>query len=155
LTFHLTLAQMKNILIALDFEAQSRKILAQAESLAQAFEAKIWLVHIVAPNPDFVGYEAGPQVVREQLADELRQEHRDLETLVHEITERGFDAEGRLIQGPTVDTLLQTANQTNADLIVIGAHRHGWLYKMVIGSTTDALIDRASRPVLVVPVDQD
>jgi len=145
---------MKNILIALDFEAQTNKILSQAENLAQAFGAKIWLVHVVAPDPDFVGYDAGPQVVREQRADELRQEHRDLEKLVHEITKRVFSAVGRLIQGHTGETLLQTANQTDSDLIVIGGHRHGWLYKMVIGSTTGALIDRANRPVLVVPMDQ-
>jgi nucleotide-binding universal stress UspA family protein len=146
---------MKNLLIALDFEAQSTKIIAQAEHLARSFGAKLWLVHVVAPDPDFVGYEAGPQVVREQRADELRQEHRDLEALSIQIRERGFEVEARLIQGPTVETLLEMANKTDADLIVIGGHRHGWLYKMVIGSTTGALIDRANRPVLVVPTDEE
>lgn len=145
---------MKDILVALDFESQTSKILVQAERLAQAFGAKLWLVHVVAPNPDFVGYEAGPQVVREQRADELRQEHRDLQAMAQALEEKGLQAHARLIQGPTVETLLNLATEVDADLIVIGGHRHSWLYKMVIGSTTGALIDQAARPVLVVPVDQ-
>jgi nucleotide-binding universal stress UspA family protein len=145
---------MKNILVALDFASPNKKILDQAERLARAFHAKLCLVHVVAPDPDFVGYEAGPQEVRDQVAHERRQEHRELQQIGEQLGERGISTATRLVQGPTVETLLSIATEVKADMIVIGGHRHGWLYKLVLGSTTEALIDRAARPVLVVPVDQ-
>ena len=40
------------------------------------FGSKIWLVHIAAPDPDFVGYEVGPQYIRDHRADELKKEHK-------------------------------------------------------------------------------
>jgi len=62
---------MKNILVTIDFDVQTTLLIDSAYKLANAFDSKIWLVHIAAPNPDFAGYEVGPQYIRDSRAHEL------------------------------------------------------------------------------------
>ena len=143
---------MRNILVAMDFEAQAQQLLNQTQQLAKAFSAKVWLIHVAAPNPDFVGYEAGPQVVRDQRAQELRAEHKLLDQWASALETEGIDTVPLLIQGPTTETLLSEAQRLQADLMVIGAHQHGWMYQAFFGSITDAVIHQTKIPVLVVPI---
>ncbi len=70
---------MKNVLVPVDFCEITDPVIATARALAQGFSAKLWLVHIASPDPDFVGYQVGPQSVRDQVAAHLREEHRHLQ----------------------------------------------------------------------------
>ncbi len=68
----------KNILVAVDFNDAVGKILGYAEALALQFDSKVWVVHVADPDPDFVGYEPGPQYIRDFRAEELREEHKKI-----------------------------------------------------------------------------
>ena len=46
--------------------------------MAEKFGSKLWLVHIAAPDPDFVGYGTGPIYIRDSRAKELKEEHQQL-----------------------------------------------------------------------------
>ena len=92
---------MKNILVTLDFEEKAILLVEKAAEIAEKFNSKVWLVHIVAPNPDFIGYEVGPQYIRDTRAHELRKEHKTIQNFTQMLKEKGIDAEGLLIQGPT------------------------------------------------------
>ena len=59
---------MKNIVAAIDFSERSEAVLRIASDHARAFEAHLWLVHVAAPEPGFVGYDGGPQSVRDNVA---------------------------------------------------------------------------------------
>lgn len=143
---------MKNILVALDIDSDAQKLLGKACQLAEKFGSKVWIVHIAAPDPDFVGYEAGPQFVRENRAGELREEHKALQKFAADLTERGIVSESLLIQGPTVEMILKEAAKLNADLIIMGFQEHDFLYKALKGSTTSEVIKNSGIPLLVVPV---
>jgi len=55
------------------------------------------------------------------------------------------------LQGPVVDTIVAAADQMDADLIVMATEgRHGFL-DALRGSTTEAVLRRAHRPLLAVP----
>jgi nucleotide-binding universal stress UspA family protein len=142
---------MKRILVALDFSEVTEKLLAQACSLASAFEAELRFLHVAAPNPAFVGYEAGPQAVREQRAELLRREHRLLQDLAERARRRGIDAKAVLVQGPTVQTILEQAEKSEAELIVLGSHGHGMLYTALLGSVSEGVVRDARSPILLVP----
>ena len=79
---------MKNILVAIDFKGNEKLLIDKAYEFAKAFEAKIWLLHIAAPNPDYVGYEAGPQYIRDNRATELKEEHKLLETYANNLAKK-------------------------------------------------------------------
>ena len=99
----------------------------------------------------FVGFEAGPQSVRDARANELRNEHRAFQQQAKEICGKGVDAEAYLIQGPTVDTILEQADHLQADLLVLGSHGHGALYRALLGSVCEGVLRRTNIPVLIVP----
>lgn len=144
---------MKNILVTLDFDTADSVLIDQAFTLAKAFKAKVWLLHIAAPDPDFVGYEVGPQYIRDGRADELRDEHRLLQSHATKLKEKNIEADGLLIQGATIDMVIAEAKKLNADIIITGHHEHGFLYKAFSGSTSAEIIKKSKIPVLIVPLD--
>ena len=81
-----------HILVAVDFSGLTDAIIEQAARFGKALGSPVTLLHVASPNPDFVGYEAGPQTVRDARAETLRGEHRDLLEHVAELRERGIEA---------------------------------------------------------------
>jgi nucleotide-binding universal stress UspA family protein len=143
---------MKNILVTVEFEAQLEKLISKAKEFAMDYDAKLWLLHVAAQDPDFVGYEVGPTYIRQSRAQELRQEHRMLDDYVKRLESEGVDADGLLIQGATAQTILEEAEKLNCEMIIIGHHQHSWFYNM-FGQPTDlAVIEKANIPVLIVPI---
>jgi len=143
---------MKNILVSIDFEKQAGLLLDRAIELAKKYGSKVWLIHIAAPDPDFVGYDVGPQNVRDVRANELNDEKRMLEKYASRLNDNGIDAQGMLVEGPTVLTILNTIKKLNIDLVIIGHHRRNYFYKAFVGNTDIALINQLDIPVLTIPL---
>ena len=144
---------MKNILVAVDFEEKTRLLLDYAADLAKKFDSKIWIVHISMPEPDFVGYGIGPQYIRNSRAEELVEEHQLVQHYAQDVIKEGIEAEGLLIQGPTVKMILDEAKKLSIELIVIGSHEHSFLYNAFLGNTTSDLIRKSKIPILVIHID--
>ena len=112
---------MKNILATIDFYGSERLIIDKAFEIAKAFDAKIWLLHVVAPEPEFVGFGVGPQYVRDARATELKKEHRMLNQFADELELKGVKAQGLLLQGSKIEIIIKEAEkmkdifQTNSD----------------------------------------
>lgn len=142
---------MKNILVPIDFSAVQQNLVSVASALAGPLNAKLWLVHVAAPDPDFVGFRVGPEYVREQRADILRQEHKEIQAMAASLKASALDAEALLVQGPTTDTILEVAQNVSADLIVIGSHGRSALFRAFVGSVSEQVLKDSKIPVLVVP----
>ena len=142
---------MKNVLVALDFSPVTADVMRAATEVAGAFGAFVRLVHIAAPNPDFVGYEAGPQTVRDVIAVHLRDDHRKLQELELEMRKAGVNVTALLVQGDTVGKILKEASDFGADLIVVGSHGHSALHDLIAGSVAEGVLRKSPCPVLVVP----
>jgi len=138
-------------LVALDFSEITPRLLATTRRHARPGTDEIKLLHVAAPDPEFVGYDAGPQVVRDERAEQLREEHRQLEAYAAALQAEGYAAKGFLIQGPTAESLLAKAEAWEIDLIVIGSHGHGLLYEVILGSVCQAVLKASHLPLLIVP----
>lgn len=139
-----------SLLVAVDFSGVTERQITAVERLA-APGRKIHVLHVAEPDPDFVGFEGGPGAVREQIAAEFRLERRQVQDLAARLREAGFDGTGLLVQGPTVDTILEQAERLEAHAIVVGSHGHGALFDLVVGSVSAGVIRKSRVPVLVVP----
>tara|TARA_R110002074_G_scaffold281033_1_gene452302 strand:- start:351 stop:833 length:483 start_codon:yes stop_codon:yes gene_type:complete len=149
----LNLHKMKNILVTVDFDKSEELIIEKAYQMAKAFGSKLWLMHIAAPDPDFVGYDVGPEYIRESRASELRKEHRLIQQYSEALKNRGVDTEGLLVQGATIEMIIEESKKLNVDLIIAGHHDHGFLYKAFVGSVSGEIIKKSKIPVLIVPLD--
>ena len=146
---------MKNILVALDMKTTDSYLLDQASFLAEKCGAKIWMVHVASPDPDFVGFEMGPKYIRDYVADELRSEHRLLQTYAIDLQHKSLEAEGLLIQGPTIDMIEKEVKKLHIDLLILGSHKHGFLYETFVGNTAVKIIKEVSIPVMIVPLPSE
>ncbi len=146
---------MKNLLVALDMKPSDALLLAQASLLAQKCGSRIWMIHVASPDPDFVGFEMGPKYIRDFVADELRTEHRQLQAYVAELKGKSLDAEGLLVQGPTIDMIEAEAKKLNIDLLILGSHKHSFLYEAFVGNTAVRIIKESSIPVMIVPLPEE
>jgi nucleotide-binding universal stress UspA family protein len=54
-----------------------------------------------------------------------------------------------LAGGDIAETILETASQHAADVIVVGSHERGWFSRLLTPSVADAVVKRADLPVLI------
>ena len=142
---------MKTILAPVDFSDVTRTVVESATGIAKAFQASLYLLHVAPPDPDFVGYEPGPQSVRDTVAGKIRREHHELQELESGVKSKGVDVHALLVQGPTTDKILQEAKRLHVEMIVIGSHGHGALQKLLMGSVAAGILRKVPCPVLIVP----
>ncbi len=143
----------KNIMVAVDFNDSIGELMVYAESLAQKFQSKIWVLHVAEPEPDFVGYEPGPQYIRDIKAEEYREEHRNLQEICKNFIGDEVESEALLIQGSTVETVLQEAQKLNIDLLIVGTHKHSFLHNLIDESVSMELLKKADIPMLTIPIE--
>lgn len=144
---------MEHIVAAVEFEHSSGKLLPLLEELASTLRSKLWLIHVCAPEPDFVGYEGGPGYVRDHAARTLREEHQQAQQIAADLREKGLTAKALTIQGPTAEKILDECTRLRADLLVIGRHRHGPFHGLIHPDVVRELVRDSHCPVLVVPLD--
>jgi len=147
--------EFKNIMVAVDFNDAVGKLLGYAEALALKFEAKIWVVHVADPDPDFVGYEPGPQYIRDFRADELRDEHKKLQNISNMFLDKKIESTALLIQGSKVETVLNEAKKLKADLLIVGNHKHSFLHNLLSESVSLELLKNGNIPLLTIPIDEN
>src|SRR3546814_11815294 len=137
-----------NIVVAVDLAPGVSGVIAAAERRAQASAGAVYVLHVAEPDPDFVGYGAGPQVVRDQVAELHHREHRAVQALAERLRAVGIDTTALLIRGPTVETTLNEAKRLNAELIIVGSHGRGALYDVLVCSYSAGILRRSTVPVL-------
>lgn len=140
------------LLVVTDLEESSAAFLDLARQWAARFADWVWIIHVEDPDPAFVGYEAGPQEVRDAVAHGIREHHRRIEAEADRWRETGLDTTALVIQGPVVEMILKEAEKVEADAIVMGAPSHSRWHDLLLGNVADSLIRKAPCPVLVIPV---
>ncbi len=142
---------MKHILVPVDFSDITARVVDQALAMARAFGAELTLLHVVPPEPEFVGYEPGPQTVRDDVARQVHEEHRLLGELDRQVEAAGVKSTALLLQGYPVEKIAKEAARLPADLVVVGSHGRSALRHLLVGSVTDGVLRAVACPVLVVP----
>ena len=142
---------MKNILSLIDFTEVSDQVVEHAGQLAKFNNGKCWILHIAAPDPDFVGYEVGPQYIRDDRAASLKGEHQKLENYKNKLVAQGIDCEKLLIQGSTNSTISSEIARLNIDAIVLGRHGRSKLHHLLMGSVCEYVLKHVDLPLLIVP----
>ena len=150
------------ILVALDFSDASHKVLDQARILAEAFNARLLLLHAIDVPPDpallayepellYGGIEPDPSVLRETLAGRFRHEHEHLLEISQQLRDAGIDCNALLVPGKEDAVILAIADKHQADMILLGSHGRGVAAQLLLGSTSRGVLHKAKVPVHVVP----
>ena len=132
----------KRVAIALDFTDADLNVIPQA--LRQGGkEATYLLIHISeTANAQILGKEAG------DYETELDQEN--LNKYKTQIEAWGYRCEIKMGYGRPRKEISRIAKESNADLLVMGAHGHKGIKDLIFGSTIDAVRHNLTIPILVV-----
>lgn len=145
------MTRFKRLLLPTDFSARSAHAATFARSLAEQNQATLYVLHVgqrgfaVSPSPDTIN----PVVLPALDEDELR---RRLDRFV-DTALRGLDTpvvtDVRL--GAPVQVIAQYAREKAIDLIIIGTDARGLFSRILAGSISKAVLERAGCAVLMVP----
>ena len=131
---------MRRVLVAADLSEAARPALAAARRYADVLGAQLRGLHVVEP--------AKYPLVVPLLFDEAEYERR-----CRKAFERLAPPPDHVVrQGIAVDVIAEEAARWEADLIVVGSHGKGWAHRMLIGSSTERLLNLLPASLLVVPV---
>ena len=96
-----------------------------------------------------------PTVVDPDMEHEIEEEDRAESTVelaeLNEVLE--VSAEPIVEMGEPGPTICDVAARTNADVIILGSHGHGWLQRVLIGSVSKHVLQHAPCPVLVMRLE--
>ena len=143
------------VLTCLDLSAATQQVLTASMTLAARLNADLTLLHVAAPEPDFVGYDVGPDTVRHAVATNLRAEHRELEAWREAARAQCASTRALMVQGPTIEKIVEHIERLDAQYVVVGARATSALHDLIAGSVTRGVIKNSSVPVVVVPVTDD
>ncbi|REE21439.1 MULTISPECIES: universal stress protein [unclassified Paraburkholderia] len=143
----------KRILVAIDGSQAAQRALEEALKIAEAAQATVTAVFVAEHVAQMVDMSTGlldEQARTTASAEAAMATLEDARALLQQRKVRGLtriiDAYGEDI----ASVLCRVADECEADLLVVGTHgRHG-IGRLLLGSVAEALLRRASVPVLVV-----
>lgn len=151
---------MKKVLIAVDYNPVSEKVVQAGYQLAKTMSAQICLLHVMAgvsyygtQFPPFMGYEGygGLGVTDMEVASEMRLVAEDyLKSVADHLNDPAVTT--HMADGDVGNSILNYAEEWNADLIVMGTHSHSVLEKLLMGSVATRVLEKTKVPVFMVPV---
>jgi nucleotide-binding universal stress UspA family protein len=163
--------QIKKILYATDLSENAVHAFAYAVSLANMYGAGITILHVMA---EFPGEEFIANMINTDTWEEIKSRHysdardqligkkRD-SVAIKEVLEafsektqadaqdQAFVTDEVLIKnGVPAEVIVETAQERNCDLIVVGTYGHGTLADVLVGSTAKWVLKNSPIPVLVI-----
>ena len=139
------------ILVPLDGSKRAEAILPHVEELALRFEARVIFLH-VEEEIFKLGYTEYVDVSNyEQVRLEQRKKAEIyLAGVQGELREKGIDAKKRIVSGPVVPAILDTAAREDVGLIAMASHGRGGLARAFYGSVAVGVLHRVDRPLLII-----
>ena len=135
----------RKILVAAEHEGHAALKLALA--LAGPLHAQIAVVDVAEPLA--VTAAESPEIFAQAIEQVRARAAETLQAIGREIPEnaRAFTF---LREGFAATEILEAAREWQAELIVMGTHRRGPLARMLLGSTSQGVLRRATCPVMLV-----
>jgi nucleotide-binding universal stress UspA family protein len=140
--------KIKKILIAVDDATVSEKVASYGFQLGQQLNAEIGLLSVVDVTYMVTENTMTPEELAEMQEDTLKQSQQ---MLIYEVF-NNHDIKTFVKRGEADEVILQTADEWQADLIVMGTHGRSGLYHLLVGSVAEKVIRHSTKPTFIVPV---
>jgi nucleotide-binding universal stress UspA family protein len=144
------------LVIPLDGSRLAERALAPATALAKHYGAVLHLVRVPVLSRVFVAAEAGYGLLYpDQSMDIERSEAaRYLEAVQNEEELRDLPINGHVVEGDVAGSVVDTAAQIEAGLVVMSSHGYSGLTRWLMGSVAERVLRAAPCPVWIVRATQ-
>jgi nucleotide-binding universal stress UspA family protein len=137
-----------SILVAVDGSPSSELALREAVELARMSGARLTLIAVAAPQRWPVA--TGPYVVPVPNEAEIERNAEVTLERLEALVPEGIPVSTVLRHGPAAPAILDRVRDGEHDLVVMGSRGFGHVRALVLGSVSQAVLDRCPVPVLVV-----
>lgn len=147
--------------VLLPVDSSHCSIIAVETVFSRAWKEDTEFLILCVDQPVYYEYAVPPSAACVTELSKAREEHqRDLHTLVADTAKKlseklGCPAQGKVSEGAVAETILRTAREWNADLIVIGSHSRRGLERLFLGSVAEEVARKAECSVEIVRSRKD
>ena len=158
---HFKSVPMKKVLIAVDYDTNAQHVAEVGYALAVAMKAEVTLLHVIAdknyygtlemtPLAGFSGFTNADFLQVANVEGMIKAGQYFLEKIKHHFHDKTINTVVK--EGDFSETILKTAHETHANIIVMGVHHKQWLEKVLFGSVAEDVFHHATIPMLIVPI---
>ena len=145
---------LNRVLVPVDFSDISEAVVNTAKFLGEKFHPKFYLLHVISP----LIYVSTPEsmvvdVIDAQIIEEIEEAKRkSAENLLNNYKEqlKEFEVDTIIDIGNPADIILEKEEELNVDLTILGGHQKGLVERILLGSTSEAVVKHSKKPVLVI-----
>jgi nucleotide-binding universal stress UspA family protein len=152
--------KVKKVLIALDYNPTAQKVAESGFNLAKNIEAEIILLHVITDpvyysSPEYspiMGYTGNLDkdlMQLDSIAALKKASQQFLDKSKHHLGDETIQT--LVEEGDYAESILKTAKDLHADIIVMGTHSRKWLENIVMGSVTEKVLNHTSIPLFIIP----
>lgn len=143
--------EFKNIVVATDGSKYSAAAASEALGLAKWNGSALTVISVVPSElmtPSDIDFTI---TQRELIAEkEMHEAEKNAKVVKEAAQKEGVVVKAFVLSGRPADAIIETAQEKNADLIVLGSHGRTGVERLLMGSVAERVIVLASCPVLVV-----
>ena len=143
---------VKKILVPTDFSKYSDRALSEALEIAETFDSKVYLVHVIRGETGFSIMETFDDETQKKIHAQLEQKT----SAAFKAQLDKFPLSGKVeiitdvAKGVPYNEILAFEKQIDPDVLVIGAHGRSGFEDFFFGSTSEKIVRRATCSVLLV-----
>jgi nucleotide-binding universal stress UspA family protein len=160
--------QIKKILYTTDLSKNSAYAYQYAMNMAEKYDAEIVILHVIESIPPQVKHYVSIYVDEVKWEEKIKTEQGmaidQIKKRLQEFCKRESQDDPRclllvskiLVQpGHPVEEILKTADEEACEVIILGTHGKGFLKQTFLGSVARSVLDRARKPVFIIPLPHD
>jgi nucleotide-binding universal stress UspA family protein len=138
----------KKILVPLDGSPLAEKVLPHVQALAKSEGAEIVILRV--PNLPAADLFARNPAMSNKIVEDLEIESdKYLRDEVKKLNKKGIKVSSVIREGPIPDTILEVAEETNADVIAMSTHARTGVKRWLMGSVADRVVHNSHIPVML------
>lgn len=140
----------KRILVAYDDSPESERALITSIHLAKSLNAELRAISVQEKLPAYdsyidAGVPGGTMLLREQASEYYRKLQCDAQEAARQ---QGVALTTELVEGDEVEAIVEYAQKTHSDLLVLGLHHHSLLVSRLWNHTTHDLSQQVASDIL-------
>lgn len=149
--------ELRRILLPLDSESVHDDSLPMAKYLAKAYNAELDLFCVIPTFSTLRGEEAATSTILPTTTNallDIKEEHAKdhFQGHLNELVAEGYRTSAEVARGDPAQTIVNVAERSNADLIVLSTHRRAGIDAFWARSVSPNVARRTKIPLLLIPL---
>ena len=142
----------KKILVPLDGSDRAEAILPHVEELAKRYESQVVFMRVVEGDYFVPGYQEVVDIsgYEQEYARRKKEVETYLEDIKRRFSDKGIKNKPIISYDSVVQSILNTAEAEEVDLIALASHGRSGLARAFYGSVASGVLNRIDRPLLII-----